>query len=215
MGELIIYMIWERDQTDTDVNSTRIKERLIKCARPNSLQKVQQQCVSYTRRKFGRGYWLNNQNTSRQCCNHTSWGYSNWKQMMSNSTEFNGSFNKETVQQAVLMNHFALTNMIMHRTTTADQSGHGYHWVLLFNLMVLRNWLHLRILQLPLYSLYSLSGEGWKSGCTLQTWVCTLSYNTVQLGTKSVALKCHGISTTVICPACITASDCFRWSSCY
>ena len=45
--------------------------------------------------------------------------------MMSNSTEFNGSFDKDTVQQAVLMNHFAFTNMIMHRTT-ADQSGHGY-----------------------------------------------------------------------------------------
>ena len=29
MGELIIYIIWERDQTDADVNSTRIKERLI------------------------------------------------------------------------------------------------------------------------------------------------------------------------------------------
>ena len=121
----------------------------------------------------------------------------------------------QIVQQAVLMNHFALTNMVMHRTTTADQSGHGYHWVMLFNLMVLRNWLHLRILQLPLYSLYSLSGEGWKSGWSLQTWECTLSYNTVQLGTKSEALKCHGISTTFICPAWITASDCFRWSICY
>ena len=30
MGELGIYIIWERDQTDTDINSTRIKERLIK-----------------------------------------------------------------------------------------------------------------------------------------------------------------------------------------
>ena len=29
MGELIIYIIWERDQTDADVSSTRIKERLI------------------------------------------------------------------------------------------------------------------------------------------------------------------------------------------
>ena len=29
MGELIIYIIWERNQTDTDVNFTRIKERLI------------------------------------------------------------------------------------------------------------------------------------------------------------------------------------------
>ena len=41
----------------------------------------------------------------------------------------------------------------------SDQSGHGHHCVLLFNLMVLRNWLHLKILQLPIYSLYSLSGE--------------------------------------------------------
>ena len=30
MGELIIYIIWERDQTDTVVNSTKIKVRLIK-----------------------------------------------------------------------------------------------------------------------------------------------------------------------------------------
>ena len=30
MGELIIYIIWERDQTDTDINSTQIKERMIK-----------------------------------------------------------------------------------------------------------------------------------------------------------------------------------------
>ena len=30
MCELIIYLIWERDQTDTDVNSTIIKERLKK-----------------------------------------------------------------------------------------------------------------------------------------------------------------------------------------
>ena len=29
MGELFIYIIWERDQTDADVNSTGIKERLI------------------------------------------------------------------------------------------------------------------------------------------------------------------------------------------
>ena len=29
VGELIIYIIWERDQTDADVNSTRIKEGLI------------------------------------------------------------------------------------------------------------------------------------------------------------------------------------------
>ena len=63
---------------------------------------------------------------------------------MSNSTEFNGSFDKETVQQAVQMNHFAFTNMIMHRTTTADQNGHGHHWVFLLNLMGLRNWLHLK-----------------------------------------------------------------------
>ena len=62
--------------------------------------------------------------------------------MMSNSTEFNGLFDKETVQKTILMNHFAFTNMIMHRTTAADQSGYGNHWVLLFNLMDLRNWLH-------------------------------------------------------------------------
>ena len=77
MGEFIIYIIWERDQTDTNVNSTKIKERLIKMC-----------------------------------------------------------------QQAVLMNPFAFTNMIMHRTTidhAQDNNSHGYHWVLLFNLMVLRN----------------------------------------------------------------------------
>ena len=114
---------------------------------------------------------------------------------MSNCTEFNGSFDKESVQQAVPRNPFAFTNMIMHRTTIADQRGHGYHWVLLFNLMVLRNWLYLKkILQLPLCSLYILSCEGWKSRWTLQTWECTLPYNTTQLGTKSVALKCQGIS---------------------
>ena len=84
MGELIIYTIWERDQTDAGVNSTKIKERLI--------QKVQQQGILHTCRKFGRGCWLINQNTPRQCCSHTSWGYSNCKQMMSNS---NGSFDKE------------------------------------------------------------------------------------------------------------------------
>ena len=91
-----------------------------------------------------------------------------------------------------------------------------YYWVLLFNLMVLRNWLHFKkILQLPLYSLYSLSGEGRKSGWILQTWECTFSHNTVQLGTQSVALECQGISTRVICPAWITAIDWFGWSSCY
>ena len=63
------------------------------------------------------------------------------------------------------------------------------------------------MLQLPLYSLYSLSGEGWKSGWTLQTWECTLLYNTTQLGTKSVALKCRGISIKVTCAERITASD--------
>ena len=67
----------------------------------------------------------------------------------------------KSVQQAVLMNPLAFPNMV-HRTTIADQSGHGYHCVLLFNLMVLRLWLHLKILQLPIYSLYSLSGEGEK-----------------------------------------------------
>ena len=30
MGDLIIYIIWERDQTDADVNSTKKTERLIK-----------------------------------------------------------------------------------------------------------------------------------------------------------------------------------------
>ena len=84
----------------------------------------------------------------------------------------------KSVQQTVLMNPSAFTNM-MHRTTIADQSGHGYHCVLLFNLMVLRLWLHLKILQLPIYYLYSPSGEGHKSGLTLQTKECTLSYNTV------------------------------------
>ena len=47
----------------------------------------------------------------------------------------------KSVKQAVLMNPLAFTNM-MHRTTTADQSGHGYRCVLLLNLMVLRLWLH-------------------------------------------------------------------------
>ena len=74
----------------------------------------------------------------------------------------------KSVQQAVLMNPLAFTNM-MHRTTIADQGGHGYHCVLLFNLMVPRLWLHLKISQLPIYSLYSLSGEGQRSGLTLQT----------------------------------------------
>ena len=69
----------------------------------------------------------------------------------------------KSVQQAVLMNPLAFTNM-MHRTTIADQSGHGvgYHCVLLLNLKVLRLWLHWKILQLSIYSLYSLSGEGQK-----------------------------------------------------
>ena len=132
MGELIIYIIWERDQTDTDVKSTKIKERLIKMCQTEQLTKG----VSHTCRKLERCYWLINPNTPRQCCSHTSWGYSNWKPMMSNSTEFNGSFDKEGVQQAVPMNPFAFTNMIMHRTTIADQRGHGYHWVLLFKLMM-------------------------------------------------------------------------------
>ena len=135
-----IYIIWERDQTDTDVNSTKIKERLIKMCQTEQLTKG----VSHTCRKLEICYWLINQDTPRQCCSHTSWGYSNWKQMMSNSTEFNGSFDKEGVPQAVPMNPLAFTNMIMHRTTIADQKGHGYHWVLLFKLMVLRNWLHLK-----------------------------------------------------------------------
>ena len=43
----------------------------------------------------------------------------------------------KSVQQVVLMNSLSFTNM-MHRTTITDQSGHGYHCVLLFNLMVLR-----------------------------------------------------------------------------
>ena len=74
----------------------------------------------------------------------------------------------KSVQQAVLINPLAFTDM-MHMTTIADQSGHGYYCVLLLNLMVLRLWLHWKILQLPIYSLYSLSGEGQKSGLTLQT----------------------------------------------
>ena len=84
----------------------------------------------------------------------------------------------KSVQRAVLMNPLAFTNM-MYRTTIADQSGHGYHCVLLLNLMVLRLWLHWKILQLPIYSIYSLPGEGQKSGLTLRTYECTLSYNTV------------------------------------
>ena len=39
--------------------------------------------------------------------------------------EFNDSFDKEGVQQAVLMNPFAFINMIMHRTKITYQSGHG------------------------------------------------------------------------------------------
>ena len=42
LDEIIISIIYKRDQTDKDVNSTRIKEILIKCVRPNNLQKVQQ-----------------------------------------------------------------------------------------------------------------------------------------------------------------------------
>ena len=45
--------------------------------------------------------------------------------MMSNSTDSNGSFDKESVQQADPMNPLAFTNMIMHRTKIAHQSGHG------------------------------------------------------------------------------------------
>ena len=45
--------------------------------------------------KIWGGCWLINRNTPRKCCSHTSWGYSNCKQMMSNSTESNGSFDKE------------------------------------------------------------------------------------------------------------------------
>ena len=167
MGELIIYIIWERNQTDTDVNFTRIKERLIKCVRPNSLQKVQQQGVLYTCRKFGRGYWLINQThldsiavilaEATQIVNR--WCPTPLSEMVHLI---------KSVQQSVLMKSLAFTNM-MHRTSIADQSGHGYHCALLFNLMVLRLRLHLKILQLPIYSIYSLSGEGQKSGWTLQT----------------------------------------------
>ena len=45
------------------------------------------------------------------------------KQMMSISTEFNGSFVGESIQQAVPETLFALTNMIMNGTNIADQSG--------------------------------------------------------------------------------------------
>ena len=45
------------------------------------------------------------------------------KQMMSISTEFNGSFDGESIQQAVPDTLFALTNMIMNGTNIADQSG--------------------------------------------------------------------------------------------
>ena len=41
LGEIILDIICKRDQTDTDLNLTRIKEMLIKCARPNNLQNVQ------------------------------------------------------------------------------------------------------------------------------------------------------------------------------
>ena len=39
VGEIIICIICKRDQTDTDVNSTRIKEMLIKYARLNNYKK--------------------------------------------------------------------------------------------------------------------------------------------------------------------------------
>ena len=95
MGELIIYIIWERDQTDADVNSTRIKERLIIMCQTEQLTKgPTTRCFVYLQKILG-GCLLINQNTPRQCCSHTSWGYSNCKQMMSNSTESNGSFDKE------------------------------------------------------------------------------------------------------------------------
>ena len=45
--------------------------------------------------------------------------------MMSNSLEFNVSADKASVQQAVLMNPFAFTSMIMYNTNIAHQSGHG------------------------------------------------------------------------------------------
>ena len=45
--------------------------------------------------------------------------------MVSNSIEFNVSADKERVQQAVPMNPFAFTNMIIHRTKIAHESGHG------------------------------------------------------------------------------------------
>ena len=38
VGEIMICIICKRDQTDTDVNSTRIKKMLIKYARPNNYQ---------------------------------------------------------------------------------------------------------------------------------------------------------------------------------
>ena len=95
MGELIIYIIWERDQTDADVNSTRIKERLITMCQTQQLTKgPPTRCFVYLQKILG-GCSLINQNTPRQCCSHTSWGYSNCKQIMSNSTESNGSFDKE------------------------------------------------------------------------------------------------------------------------
>ena len=49
-------------------------------------------------------------------------------------------------------------------------------------------------------TLYSLSGQGWKSVLTLQTWECTFSCSAVNLGTNSVVPKCLEIGTRITCP---------------
>ena len=60
----------------------------------------------------------------------------------------------KSVQQAVLMNPLAFTNMIMHRTTIADERGHGYHWVLLLKLMVFKKFIALKKYCSFLFALY-------------------------------------------------------------
>ena len=94
MGELIIYIIWEKDRTDTDINSTRIKERLIKMCQTYHLTKCPIiRCFAFLQ-KIWESLLTYQPNTHRQCCSHTSWGCSSCKQMMCNSTDCNGSFDK-------------------------------------------------------------------------------------------------------------------------
>ena len=69
------------------------------------------------------------------------------------------------------------------------------------NLMTIRNWLHLKkIPQLPLYALYSLSGQGWKSGLTLPTWECTFFFQRCPVRHKTSSTNCFDIGTRVTCP---------------